>query len=315
MTPPPGSAGADGGSRDWAGLKRHVVSHVRDDRAAVSRSICDLQDAVWLVVDGLSQAIVGDDASDASAASQLQRLRAATGGSAAELKATALETVQRLSEIIDEKSTRQREMARELGERVDVLSVELADTRREADIDQLTRLGNRGVFQRELPRVVQVRALVHEPACLAMVDIDHFKQINDVHGHQFGDRVLQTVAERLQDSTRDSDTVARFGGDEFVVLLEDLAGPQEVVTIAERVRSTLGDPVRVEEHEIEVTASIGIARTGEADERADDLLSRADKAMYRAKEQGRNQIRLEPDPAGESLDLTSEDNDEVRSPE
>jgi diguanylate cyclase (GGDEF)-like protein len=127
--------------------------------------------------------------------------------------------------------------------------------------------------------------------------------------------VLQTVAERLHDSTRDSDTVARLGGDEFVVLLEDLAGPQEVVTIAERVRSTLGDPVRVEEHEIEVTASIGIARTGDADERADDLLSRADKAMYRAKEEGRNRIRLEPDPAGESLDLTSEDNDEVRSPE
>src|SRR5581483_9713300 len=108
----------------------------------------------------------------AAAAGQLERLRAAAGGTAAELKATALETVERLSEIIDEKSSRQLELARELGARVDVLKVELEDTRREADIDPLTKLWNRGVFERELPRAVQVRTLLAEPACLAMIDID-----------------------------------------------------------------------------------------------------------------------------------------------
>ncbi|MDQ1384285.1 MAG: hypothetical protein QOG65_1664 [Actinomycetota bacterium] len=181
--------------------------------------------------------------------------------------------------------------------------------------DPLTGLANRRLFLDRLGHALARSRRLETLVAVVFCDLDHFKEINDVHGHQFGDRVLQTVAARLHDSTRDSDTVARLGGDEFVVLLEDLAGPQEVVTIAERIRSTLGDPVRVEEHEIEVTASIGIARTGDADERADDLLSRADKAMYRAKEQGRNRIRLEPEPAPESLDLTSEDNDEVRSPE
>ena len=117
LTSPPGSEDAVCLSRDWPGLSKHVVAYVRDDHAASSRSIGDLQQAVWLVIERLSQAIMGDAASDAYAASQLERLRAAADRSAADLKATALETVQRLSEIIDERSARQLKLARELGER------------------------------------------------------------------------------------------------------------------------------------------------------------------------------------------------------
>ena len=222
LTAPPGSGDAVSLSRDWAGLSSYVVAYVRDDHAGAARTIGDLQDVVWLVIEGLSQAIVGDAASDADAANELDRLRAAAGGSAAELKATALETVQRLSEIIDEKSTRQLQRARELGERVDILKVELEDTRREADLDPLTKLWNRGVFRRELPRAAQVRTLVDQPACLAIIDIDHFKQINDVHGHTTGDSALEAIASALVRSfPRRSDVVTRLGGDEFAVILRD----------------------------------------------------------------------------------------------
>jgi diguanylate cyclase len=292
MTAPPGSADTVCPSRDWAGLSSHVGAYVRDDRAAVSRSIGDLQDTVWLVIERLSQAIVGDAASDAYAATELERLREAAGGSAEELKATALETVQRLSEIIDEKSTRQLELARELGERVDILKVELEDTRREADIDPLTKLWNRGVFQRELPRAGQVRTLVDEPACLALVDIDHFKEINDVHGHTAGDSALEAIASTLVRSfPRRSDVVARFGGDELAVIMRDASAAEggrlsERFLMAVRELEVPGvrDPVKV-------TVSVGLAEALPG-EPADSWLARADRALYEAKANGRDCVAI-----------------------
>ena len=299
LTAPPGSGDAVSLSRDWAGLSSYVVAYVRDDHAGVARTIGDLQDVVWLVIEGLSQAIVGDAASDADAANELERLRAAAGGSAAELKATALETVQRLSEIIDEKSTRQLQRARELGERVDILKVELEDTRREADLDPLTKLWNRGVFRRELPRAVQVRTLVDEPACLAMIDIDHFKQINDVHGHTTGDCALEAIASALVRSfPRRSDVVTRFGGDEFAVILRN-ATAADGRRLAERFLAAVrqlevpgpGDTVKV-------TVSIGVAEALPG-EPADSWFARADRALYEAKAEGCDCVATAAD---ESLD-------------
>ena len=287
---PPGARAAPARSRDWVGLRRHVVAHVREDRAAAARSIDDLQDAVWLVVDGLSQAIVGDDAADADAATHLERLRAAAGGSSAELKATALETVQRLSEIIDDRSARQLQLARELGERVEVLRVELDDTRREADIDPLTKLGNRSVLQRELPRAVQVRTLVDEPACLAVIDLDHFKQINDLHGHQTGDSALEAFASALVRSfPRRRDVVTRFGGDEFAVILRD-ASVEDGCRLAERFLVAVRQlQVAGPRDTLQLSASVGVAAAfpGEA---SDSWFARADRALYEAKAEGRGRV-------------------------
>ncbi len=290
LTAPPRAGDAVSIGRDWVGLSSHVVAYVREDRAAVSRSIGELQDTVWLVIERLSQAIVGDAASDACASGQLERLRAAAGGSAAELKATALETVARLSEILDEKSTRQLQLARELGERVDILKVELEDIRREADIDPLTKLWNRGVFERELPRAMQVRTLLDEPACLAMVDIDGFKQINDVHGHTTGDDALAAIASTLvRYFPRRSDLVTRFGGDEFALIL-----PAATAGDGRRLAERLLAAVRALElpgprETVRVTVSVGVteALPGES---ADSCFRRADRALYEAKARGRDRV-------------------------
>ncbi|MCW3041041.1 MAG: hypothetical protein JWM31_2946, partial [Solirubrobacterales bacterium] len=290
---PGARAGDDALARDWVGLGRHVVAHVREDRAAVARSVDELQDAVWLVVDGLATAIVGDAAADADAAGQLERLRAAAGGSAAELKATALATVQRLSEIIDERSNRQSRLAHELGERVEGLRVELDDTRREVELDPLTKLGNRSVLQRELPRAVQVRTLVDEPACLVVVDLDDFKRINDRHGHQTGDSALAAFAGALVRSfPRRRDVVTRFGGDEFAVILND-AGVDDGRRLAERflvaVRELeLAGPRGV----LRLSASVGVAEAVPG-EPADDWFARADRALYQAKAGGRDRVAVD----------------------
>jgi diguanylate cyclase (GGDEF)-like protein len=292
LTAPPGARDAASAARDWPGLSSQVVAHVRDERAAASSSIGDLQDAVWLVIEGLSQAVVGDAAADAYAASQLDRLRAAAGGPTAELKATALETVQRISEIMDEKRTRQLQLARELGERVDVLKVELEDTRREADIDPVTQLWNRGVFQRELPRAIQVRTLVDEPACLVMVDIDHFKQVNDAHGHTTGDSALEAIASALVRSfPRRADVVTRFGGDEFAVILRDADGA-DGARLADRFVAAVRELELAGPREpVKVTVSAGVAESlpGES---ADSWLARADRALYEAKAAGRDRVAV-----------------------
>jgi diguanylate cyclase (GGDEF)-like protein len=295
LAPPPGSGEAISIGRDWPGLGSNVAAYVREDHDAVSRSMGDLQDTVWLVIERLAPAIVGDAAADASAARQLERLRAAAGGSPAELKATALETVQRLSEIIDEKSTRQHELARELGERVDMLKGELEDTRREADIDPLTKLWNRGVFQRELPRAVQLRTLIHEPACLAMVDIDHFKQLNDIHGHTTGDSALEAIASALVRSfPRRSDVVTRLGGDEFAIILHD-ANAAEGGRLAERFLTAVRQLVVPGVGEtVELTVSVGVAEALPG-EPADSWFARADRALYEAKAQGRNCVAVADD--------------------
>ncbi len=296
LAPPPGARdGVPLPERDWVGLRRHVVGHVKDEGAAVARTVTDLQDALWLVANGLSQAIVDDEASAADAATQLDRLRAAAGGSAQELKATALETVQRLSEIIDERTERQVGLARELGERVEVLRVELDDTRREVDVDPLTKLANRSVLQRELPRAIQVRTLVDEPACLAIVDLDNFKQINDVHGHQTGDFALEAFADALVRSfPRRRDVVARFGGDEFAVILRD-ASAEDGCRLAERFLVAVRElQVAAPGETLQLTASVGIAEAL-VGEPADSWFARADRALYEAKAEGRDRVALAGD--------------------
>jgi diguanylate cyclase (GGDEF)-like protein len=289
LEPAPGSADPAPCERDWPGLGREVATHVRTDSASVSKSIGDLRDAVWLVIERLSQAIVSDAASDASAGSELETLRAAIDLPADELKATALATVQRLSEILDQKHARQVELARELAARVDVLSDQLADTRREADIDPLTRVCNRGVFQRELPRAVQKRTLLDEPACLILIDIDQFKQINDRHGHKAGDDALEVIAGALVRSfPRRSDVVARLGGDEFAVIApgtSSLDGYRLASRLLDAVRELGADGERA----VSFTVSAGLAEALVGED-PDAWFARADRALYEAKAEGRDRV-------------------------
>jgi diguanylate cyclase len=297
----PGSNEDPAGERDWPRLSRSVVGHVRDDHEVSARSVGDLRDAVWLVIERLSTAIVGDANSDAHAADQLARLRAAIALPADELKATALETVERLSAVLDEKRNRQFELARELGERVNVLNEELEDTRREADMDPLTKVCNRGVFQRELPRAVQMRALLGQPVCLVLIDIDQFKQINDRHGHKSGDTALEELGSALvRCFPRRSDVVARLGGDEFAVIAPRTAamdGYRLATRLLDAVRE-LGESGQSDLAGFSVSAGIAEALSGED---ADSWYARADRALYEAKAEGRDRVFIA---RAESVDLS-----------
>jgi diguanylate cyclase (GGDEF)-like protein/PAS domain S-box-containing protein len=155
---------------------------------------------------------------------------------------------------------------------------------RAARYDDLTGLPNRRLFHDRL-RIALARARrTDKRMALLFVDIDHFKEVNDTLGHGVGDRLLQEVAERLAQCARRSDTVARIGGDEFVVLAEELARSEDAQLIADKIHAAVGAPLVVGEHTLNVSASVGIALFPDHGEQADQLLRLADSAMYEEKQ-------------------------------
>lgn len=170
-----------------------------------------------------------------------------------------------------------------------------AEIERLAYHDALTGLPNRTLFLDRLEQTLAASRRNRRCGAVLFVDLDHFKQINDVHGHAMGDAVLREIARRLLFHLRQEDTVARLGGDEFVVLLPELAGNLEdagamVLSVAEKLRSAMGTPVAIDGQEFVTGASIGITLFPKIGEGVDDLMREADTAMYRAKERGRNAL-------------------------
>lgn len=177
-----------------------------------------------------------------------------------------------------------------------------------AEHDSLTQLPNRPYFLDHLSNAV-ARASRHGwKSALLYVDLDGFKSVNDTLGHSAGDTLLQTVAARLQATIRESDTVARFGGDEFTAILEDVHGKQDALEIAEKMLTALDSPVVAGGALIGLSASIGISLYPDHGKDADTLLLRAERAMYVAKRHGRPQIS-----ATETVPLPHEVKDEQSS--
>jgi diguanylate cyclase (GGDEF)-like protein len=162
--------------------------------------------------------------------------------------------------------------------------------------DALTGLANRRAFEMALAREADRVARSGEPALLLVLDIDHFKRINDTHGHNAGDEVIKAVAVALLDSVRPMDLVARVGGEEFAIILPN-CGSAFGQTVAERVRRRIeATPVRASPTlHVPVTASVGGAFAPQWVRSTPNLwLERADQQLYRAKAQGRNLVQLEP---------------------
>ncbi len=154
--------------------------------------------------------------------------------------------------------------------------------------DALTGLPNRVLFGDRLEQALRRAARREEEVSCAVLflDLDGFKIVNDAFGHQTGDELLSAVARRLESAVRPGDTVARMGGDEFTVLLEELSSVHEATLVAERIQATLADPFRIAGQDLQIGASIGIA-LGSAGVGPKELIHEADVAMYRAKAGGR----------------------------
>lgn len=158
--------------------------------------------------------------------------------------------------------------------------------------DTLTSLPNRSLFYDRLYHSLARAQRSNSKLALMLLDIDRFKNINDSLGHDSGDLLLKAIAVRLNESVRDMDTVARIGGDEFVVVLEGVNDVDDVVFIANKLLVTLARPLDICGHEITITASIGVSLYPDDGVDADELLKNADIAMYKAKEAGKNNCQF-----------------------
>ncbi len=155
--------------------------------------------------------------------------------------------------------------------------------------DNLTTLSNRNLLNDRLIHAIDLANRKNKLLAVFFLDLDGFKAVNDAFGHKQGDWLLQHISERLNNSMRKADTLARFGGDEFVILLEDIGRPEEVSPIAEKIIQAISAPVILDGTEVFITSSIGISIYPHDGETPDTLLENADRAMYYAKEHGKNQ--------------------------
>jgi diguanylate cyclase (GGDEF)-like protein/PAS domain S-box-containing protein len=160
-----------------------------------------------------------------------------------------------------------------------------------AQYDQLTQLPNRGLLRDRLKASLALARAEGGRMALLYVDLDRFKDVNDTHGHTVGDMLLQAVANRLKGCVRETDTVARIGGDEFVVLLHSIHASEDADRVSEKILQVLAQPLRLDGHSLNIQISIGVAHFPEHGTEEQQLLRHADEAMYIAKRQ--HHLRLE----------------------
>lgn len=172
----------------------------------------------------------------------------------------------------------------ELTEQKDILDYQ-------AHYDLLTGLSNRVLFNDRLEQAVEKGKRQESKFALFFIDLDRFKQINDSLGHSIGDKVLQIIAKRLQGVMRKEDSISRLGGDEFTILVQDLKQGTDASLLAQKIISSLSEPINIENHTLYVTTSIGISIFPNDGISANNLLKYADAAMYKAKEEGKNNFQ------------------------
>ena len=160
--------------------------------------------------------------------------------------------------------------------------------------DKLTGLPNRALLFDRLNTAFAEAMRHHQPLSLLFLDLDGFKAVNDQFGHAAGDQLLIEVAKRMLSVARQDDTVARFGGDEFIVLLKGLDLVDDAVGVANRILERISEPYRIGGEDLNISASIGVAVSFPRGDQPEDLLRHADHAMYQAKTSGKSRIHIHP---------------------
>lgn len=211
-----------------------------------------------------------------------------------ELKTRVAAEVSELHKIIVEKKEREQVQLCELSEQVTALQKKLKVAKTEASIDGLTGIANRRVFDFTLERWLTEHRRDNGAFTIALLDLDDFKEINDNHGHQIGDRVLVSAATELSRSIRPSDFLARYGGDEFVILSSGMSLHEAEHRLAGLLKKLQATPFECNSLErgvlsVSLTATCGVAEYA-AGESSKDLIQRADEALYEAKHQGKNRV-------------------------
>jgi diguanylate cyclase len=292
-----------GAARDWSEIQDATTiclevcqeyfevsrNHYRERETAIEEVIAVLREAVETIAreagDFNSQLL--SSSNRLTSIAEITDLR--------QIKRRISDEVEGLKTMVAERKKQEEAIFSRLSRRAETLSRQLEQARDEASRDPLTRIANRGGFDRAIDRWIASHWKRSGAFCLAMLDVDNFKIINDTHGHPVGDRVLTTIAERLQSAIRDNDFAARYGGEEFVVLLEVV----KTAAARDKMNELLATIARVsyeykkggEPQRLQFTLSCGLTEYTNNDTR-DTLVARADEALYEAKHNGKNRVEV-----------------------
>ncbi len=276
--------------RDIVGARRFALQYREEEMQFHGKVGGALREALWQLVSQVSSSLAAGSEEDAKAERQIAALKAALSkGSVDELESAARATVEVISSSLADRRLRTDQQLAALRTHIATMRSELEQARTDAQIDALTKLYNRRAFDDHIVRASQLASLVAEPIALLMVDIDHFKRVNDSYGHQSGDLVLRQVADAcVRTFPRQRDFVARYGGEELAIIAHDI-DEAHLPKIAKRLLEAVRDisTASMSGQPIDVTVSIGAAMLDEGED-ASTWVQRADKALYRAKNGGRD---------------------------
>jgi diguanylate cyclase len=292
--PAPDASPSDLKQRNWPGLRAFVARTRRSEQTYVSRQVIGTRQVMGDFVQTLGEVLAEDKEEQTRVMSVIHHLRQTIEENAPVERLTqeAMRAITMISEIARDRDQRHQGLLADLTKKLQTLRGELDAAQREMELDCLTRLYNRKAFDIQLERVFELCKLSGQPACLLMVDADHFKRVNDEHGHQAGDVVLRRVADCCAQSfPRKSDFVARYGGEEIAVILQDTQ-----VSTASQLAQRLLDAIRAlvvahEGTELRITVSIGLAEI-KHHPTAGQWLRASDSALYAAKEAGRDRLAV-----------------------
>ncbi|MCA0377153.1 MAG: GGDEF domain-containing protein [Gemmatimonadetes bacterium] len=277
--------------RDWDGVVRAVTEQRRTEHKYVDASITELRDALWACVETVHNAVKVDHTADSTADVQMERAKTAlkrmqTGS----IKQEVLGAVLSIESALQSRREQQQEQYVTLASKLDRLGRQLEEARRESTTDALTGLGNRKLFDMTAPRAIQMFSLSRQPVVLLMIDLDKLKLVNDMYGHQSGDQAIVNLSRALSKVfLRQSDVLCRLGGDEFAVILYNTDWKM-AQTLGRRLQEQLAAlPAPHPAMEFSVGASVGVAQL-EFHEELEEWVARADKALYKAKQNGRERV-------------------------
>ena len=273
--------------RAFRDLRRGEVEHHGQLGTTLRGTVLELVDVVY-------KAFEDGRGVDAELSSRARELRAALASEdIGTLRTAAQRVTASLEQSLERREAIHERAVKSLARRLRLVRDQLTEATKAAEIDALTSLANRAALDRRIEASITLSRFTGQSECLLMLDIDHFKAVNDTHGHRVGDRVLEALGECLARTViRRSDFVARYGGEEFAIVLSDTE-PEQAVAVAERVLAEIR-ALRVpldDGEELSVTASLGLADL-RADDSAESWIDSSDHAMYRAKQDGRDQLSI-----------------------
>src|SRR4051812_8143605 len=283
-----GDTAAGWGERDFVGARRFFITRRQDEAAFLAKSLGDLREVIADLTERFATGLIEDQDTARRVGDQVVRLRSAADAPSIDLvRQEVVSVAELLTNIVDQHSQRVRVQLAELDLKVLQLSEELQELKHESSLDSLTRVFNRGAFDRTFRRLHRINVVSVQASSILLTDLENLKKINDAYGHQAGDEALRVFADCLvRNSPRRSDFIARYGGDEFVAILPQTPAPQSERLVRRFLDAVHRLLISREGGSFGITVSIGLAELIPGED-ADSWLERADRALLEAKARGR----------------------------